>query len=363
MEGSPASLARARARLLTAALVLAALPGCELPGSDRPSPFFAAFALYGTWQWSHAVDDPGLHRVERELWKWIPASTPGVVYGQYLREVTVTSDNLPFACNQDLQYTQRAWFEVEARAVTVTDDAPASGAGARKKPKRSIKIEIVETSYRTEPSPCDHGFRKLGRYLVTTHGSGGDRAVLSFPEGRQTLHRTSEAGGPLAVPWERHPPALAGPWRWSTQSVDEQGLWRTEDERWELALSQAGFDLGMGAAAEHAKIFDAVVTRRVRITSPDGSIIPCAGAPSYGFEDRYVLDGKRRGTLMALQETGVAAGEHPCLRARSERTLDTATLERLGDFLVLEWRGKRRQVLHRPHSIPPAAIPPSPHGT
>lgn len=334
--------------------MLAALPGCELPGADRPSPFFAAFALYGTWEWSHAVDEPGVHRVERELWKWIPASTPGVVHGQYLREVTVTSDSLPFACNQDQQYTQRAWFEVEARAVTVTDDA--SRTVLRKKPRTSVKIEIVETAYRTEPSPCDHGFRKLGRYLVTTLR---DRAVLSFPEGRQTLRRTSAVGGPLAVPWERQMPPLAGPWRWSTESVDEQGLWRSEDERWELALTNPGFDRGMGAAAEHAKIFDAVVTRRVRITSPDGSIIPCAGASSYGFEDRYVLDGKRRGALIALQETGVAAGEHPCLRARAERSLDTATLEHLGDFLVLEWRGKRRQVLHRPHPSAPAT-PPAP---
>lgn len=348
---------------MLAAALAPSLPGCDVPGSD-PSPFFAAFALYGTWEWEHAVDEPSLHRVEREQWKWIPASTPGVVFGQYLREVTVTSDGLPFACNQDQQYTQRAWFEVEARAVTVTDDA--SLTIVRRKPKSTVKIEIVEKAYRTEPSPCDHGFRKLGRYLVTTHrargagSAGGDRAVLTFPEGRQTLRRTSATGGPLAVPWERSPSPLAGAWRWSTQSTDEQGLVRSEDERWELALTNPSFNLGLGAAAEHAKIFDAVVTRRVRITSPDGSLIPCADAATYGFEDRYVLTGKRRGTLIALQETGVSAGEHPCLHARAERTLDTATLEHLGDFLVLEWRGKRRQVLHRPR---PSAKPAQPGGS
>jgi hypothetical protein len=339
--------------------------GCDLPGAGEPSPFFAAFALYGTWEWAHVVDEPGLRRLERERWSWIPASTPGVVHGHYLREVTVRSAALPFACNQDQQYTQRAWFEVEARAITAVVGPGTPGAVGRST-KHVVKIEIVETAYRTEPSPCDHGFRKLGRYLVTADRG---RAVLSFPDGRQTLWRTQTAGGPLPVPWERQPATFAGPWRWSTQSVDEQGLWRSEDERWELALTHSGsgsgpgsglgsgLDLDLGAAAEHAKIFDAVVTRRVRVSSPDGSPIPCAGAASYGFEDRYVLDGKRRGTLVALQETGVSAGQHPCLRGRAERSLDTATLERLGDFLVLEWRGKRRQVLHRPRPDPPANPP------
>ena len=39
---------------------------------------------------------------------------------------------------------------------------------------------------------------------------------------------------------------------------------------------------------------------------------------------------------------------NPCLRATARRTLDEATAEQIGDFLVLEWRGKRREILYRP---------------
>lgn len=326
-----------RIRSLAAALVALGLCSCSPPGFDEPSPFFAAFALSGTWQWAHVVDEPSGRRLEREEWRWIPGSAPGVVRGHYLREVTVRSADLPFACNQDRVYTQRAWFEVEARAVREPGQLPRH-------------LEIVEKAYRTEPSPCDHGFRKLGRYLATVRGG---RAVLIFPEGRQTLWRTESSGGPLPVPWEEAPPPLAGAWRWQSATLDEQGNLRREDERWELSLTDPAFDRGFalrggGVAAEHAKIFDGVYTRTVTVSSRDGSILACAGAPSYGFEDRYTFTGKRRGPLIAVQETAAAAGQHPCLRDQPTRTLDTATLEREGAYLILDWRGKRRQVLHRP---------------
>jgi hypothetical protein len=331
--------------------VLAALAalggaGClERLGGTEPSPFHAALSLAGTWEWGHAVDEPGLRRVERELWRWLPARERGVVRGHYLREVTVRSSALPFACNQDTLYRQRAWFEVEARAIR-----PSRQAGGERDPRGAI--EIVETSYRVEPSPCDHGFRKLGRYRARVDKG---RAELRFPEGRQTLWRTSYDGGALAVPWEETPPRLAGAWQWATATIDEQGLLRREGERWELMMKDAALDAAdFGGAAEHALLFDGVYARRVRVESRDGSIIPCAGATAYEFEDRYVLDGKRRGALIAVQETEVQAGEHPCLRGRHERTLDTALLEPRGDFLVLEWRGKRRQVLHRPRAPRPA---------
>lgn len=327
--------ARLAAALGAAAAACAGLASCHLPGFDEPSPFFAAFAFSGTWQWAHLVDEPSGRRLEREEWRWIPGARPGVVHGHYLREVTVRTAGEPFACNQDRVYTQRAWYEVEARAV--------------KEPGKPARhIEIVETAYRTEPSPCDHGFRKLGRYLATVRG---DRAVLIFPEGRQTLWRTDATGGPLPVPWETAPAPLSGAWRWESQSLDEQGHLRREDERWELALTDASFDrgleAGLAAAAEHTKIFDGVYTRTVTVQSRDGSLIPCAGAPSYGFEDRYVVTGKRRGPLIAVKETASAAGQHPCLRDRPRRDLDSATLELEGAHLVLDWRGKRRQVLHR----------------
>jgi hypothetical protein len=273
------------------------------------------------------------------VWRWLPARERGVLRGHYLREVTVRSSGAPFACNQDQLYRQRAWFEVEARAIR-----PSRAAGGEPNPRGAI--EIVEVGYRVEPSPCDHGFRKLGRYRARVDKG---RAELRFPEGRQTLWRTSREGGPLEPPWEVAPARLAGAWQWRAETRDEQGLVRREEERWELAVPDAALDVaGFGGAAEHTRIFDAQVTRQVTVTSPDGALIPCAGAVSYGFDDRYTADGKRRGALIALQETAVSAGEHPCLRGREQRTLDTALIEQLGEYLVLEWRGKRRQVLHRP---------------
>ncbi len=338
-----------------------------LPGADERSPFAAAFALSGTWEWAHVVDDPGLRRLEREVWRWQPATTPGVLRGAYLREVTVRSATLPFSCNQARQYQQRAWFEVEARIVPPRPPRPppppaaAATAGAAEPDEATAaegELEIVEKSYRAEPSPCDHGFRKLGRYRAFAHGG---HVVLHFPEGRQTLWRTAAAEATAAhpaaaprPPWERAPAPLGGAWRWSSRSTDEQGLVRREEERWELAVTSAFtpcVSCGFGAfalLAEHAVLFDGVYTRRVTVESADGAELPCAGAAAYGFEDRFVVEGRRRGALIALRETAVAAAPHPCLQDRDERSLDSATLEQLGDHLLLDWRGKRRQVLHRP---------------
>ena len=304
-----------------------------MPGSEERSPFYASFALAGTWEWAHVVDEPGARRLERETWKWRHDSGPGTLRGQYLREVTVRSATLPFACNQAMEYRQRAWFEVRARALP-----RVRGQGDARNPDRA-DLEIVEVSYRHEPSPCDHGFRKLGRYRVFVDRG---RAALVFPEGRQTLWRTSAQGGPMPPPWEETPPSLGGAWRWTSEGLDEQGMSRREEERWELSLVDPPLP-----AAEHAKVFDGIYVRRVVISSPDGAVIACAGAPSYGFEDRYVVDGKRRGALIAVRETAVSAGAHPCVRDRADRALDSATLEPMGDALVLDWRGKRRQILSR----------------
>jgi len=38
----------------------------------------------------------------------------------------------------------------------------------------------------------------------------------------------------------------------------------------------------------------------------------------------------------------------PCLRTTPHRALDEATAEQIGDYLILAWRGKRRQILYRP---------------
>jgi hypothetical protein len=85
----------------------------------------------------------------------------------------------------------------------------------------------------------------------------------------------------------------------------------------------------------------------VTTRSPDGSPIACAGAPSWAFDDVYVLQGEREEAHWHFHELAVEPGDHPCLRATPKRILDEATAEQIGNFLVLEWRGKRRQVLYR----------------
>ena len=61
-----------------------------------------------------------------------------------------------------------------------------------------------------------------------------------------------------------------------------------------------------------------------------------------------MLDGLREEEHWHLYEHAVEPGDHPCLRATPKRNLDEATAEQIGDYLVLEWRGKRREILYRP---------------
>ena len=64
-------------------------------------------------------------------------------------------------------------------------------------------------------------------------------------------------------------------------------------------------------------------------------------------------DGTSTGVDLAVlvehfHELAAEPGDHPCLRATPKRTLDEATAEQLGDYLILEWRGKRHEILYRP---------------
>ncbi|MBA3542391.1 MAG: hypothetical protein H0T79_22435, partial [Deltaproteobacteria bacterium] len=93
---------------------------------------------------------------------------------------------------------------------------------------------------------------------------------------------------------------------------------------------------------------DATYRRRVTVRSVDGKPITCAGAPSWHYDDAYILEGQREEEHWRFNEVAVEPGDHPCLRATPRRSLDEATAEQLGDYLTVEWRGKRRQILHRP---------------
>jgi len=303
-------------------LLLVAACACQPAGAGtpttRPAPpprIHLLTDLVGGWRWLLRTGEAGTTRVESETWRLRP--TPGVptqLSGRYLREVEVRSDDrVPFACNQRPWYRQRALYDVTVQPT-------ATGFAVR------------ETDYQAEASPCDHGFRRLGGYAGD---ADGERFMLSWDGGSQTLWQTDTDLAELPVaPWPSAP-ELTGPWRWDATSYDDAGNLRDESEWWEITRrTQARLDL--------------TYRRRVTVRSPDGSTIACAGGPTWSFDDAYVLEGEREEEHWHLHELAADPGEHPCLQATPRRSLDEATAEQIGDFLVLEWRGKRRQVLYRP---------------
>jgi hypothetical protein len=300
-------------------LALVALAACQpptVPKSTRPGPpgfQFTLIDLVGGWRWLLKTDENATSRVEEEVWRFKPAETPGQLVGRYVRTVEVRStDRFVFGCNQRPWYRQRAVFDVTAE----TD---------------GDHFVIKETGYRTEPSPCDHGFRHAGEYAANLVGG---RLVLRFDGGTQGLWQVDGKVDPLPdPPWS--PAVITGPWRWNMSSQDESGNIRDESEWWEITKRT---DTRL----------DATYRRRVTVRTPDGSPIACANGPSWTFDDAYVLEGQKEEEHWRFVEVAVDPGDHACLRATPHRNLDEATAEQLGDYLVLEWRGKRRQILYRP---------------
>ena len=299
---------------------LVLLAACQPPSGGskpaRPAPHtFTLNDMVGGWRWILRTTEQGTTRVEDENWRFLPKpGAPTQLIGRYVRDVDIRSDDRePFQCNQRVLYRQRAVFDVE---VEITQ----TGFGIR------------ETGYRAEPSPCDHGFRKIGAYNATL---AGERLALQWDGGTQTLWRIDDKSTELpADPWPTIP-SIEGPWRWETSSFDDEGLVHDETEWWQITRrTDTQLDL--------------TYRRRVVVRSPDGKTIPCAGAPSWSFDDAYVLDGQREEEHWHFYERATEPGDHPCLRTTPRRALDEATAEELGDYIVLEWRGKRRQVLYRP---------------
>lgn len=303
-----------------AALVLL-LAGCPAPSgapnTTHPAPPAQTYTLadlIGGWRWMLRTQEQATTRVEDEQWRFLAGSVPTELVGRYVRTVEVRSDDrVPFTCNQRPWYRQRAVFDV---TVSITDTA----------------FGIKETGYRAEQSPCDHGFRHVGDYTAKL---AGDRLTLSWPSGTQTLLQVDDQSDELpAEPW----PATVSPtgsWRWDATSYDDDGNLRDETEWWELTKRTD-------------TIIDATYRRRVTVRSPDGKPIACANAPSWSYDDAYVLDGQREEEHWHFYEKASDPGDHPCLRISPHRSLDEATAEQIGDYLILEWRGKRRQILYRP---------------
>jgi hypothetical protein len=302
-------------------LVLVALAACAPPGSSRRAPLVEQDALIdmvGGWRWLHRTEESesGTVRLEDETWR-LHYTKDSHLAGQYLRTVEVRStDRLGFACNQQPWYRQRAVFDVEIEA---------DGAGG---------FVARETGYHVEPTPCDHEFRHVSTYEVVPRGN---RLELHFDGGMQTLWQVDRSEGTIDASWDDAPPAAtpSGAWRWQTRSYADELYLREEAEWWDIT-------------ARGDDKLDGTYRRRVTVRSVDGAPIECAGAPSYSFDDAYVFTGQREEEHWRLVERAVDAGSHPCLAPTPGRNLDEATAQQIGDFVVIEWRGKRRQVLHRP---------------
>ena len=292
-------------------------PGAGAPNTTRPAPpvrMFTLADLVGSWRWMLRTTENGTTRVEDEVWRFRPGARPTELLGRYVRSVEVRSDDrVPFHCNQRPWYRQRAVFDV---LVEITQTG----------------FSISETAYRAEPGPCDHGFRHASVYAAEL---AGDQLRLRWDGGIQTLLQVDDHVAALPDdPWPQAPP-VNGVWRWDSTSFDDEGNLRDESEWWEITRRT---DTRL----------DATYRRRVTVRSPDGAKIACANAPSWSFDDAYVLDGQREEEHWHLYERAADPGDHPCLRITPHRALDEATAEQLGDNLILEWRGKRRQILYRP---------------
>jgi len=279
----------------------------------------ATRAMAGTWQWRFTITRDGVRTDEDERWELAPTADWLTLAGRYQRTVVATAiDGVPFPCLQQPSYQLASTV-----AVTVT----AAPGGAR----------IVETGYQAAPSPCDRGLRRLAEYHATL-APGGDRLVLTWADGEATLTRVAP------LPPSGPPPALAaapaGPWAWSTTAWTADGRIQREAEAWELTVGDDGALAGC-------------YRRTVEVRDPRGEPIACAGAPGYRYVDRYLVRGRRQDDLTErgdwrFDEIAVAADPHPCLAANPTRTIDGATIDVIGDALVLTWRGARRQVLTRP---------------
>ncbi len=299
------------------------LPPAPQPLTGKPAHLDDAMTLAdlaGAWVWEHTSTVDGARVTERERWFLRPDPTaPGPslrAVGAYDREVVVVAeDGVPFTCAQDTTYRQRARYALVAEL--------ADGA-----------ITVTETGYQTEPGPCEHGFRARGHFDGALRGN---LLRLRWDGGEQVLSRAGTAPLPAAPAWAGLHPTWDGAWTWTVHTMDDGGDLRDEQEDWRIAI---GAD----------QLATATYVRTVTTRSRDGRPIACAGARRWTYVDRYTLEGHLDRDLLTLREVASDPGRHPCLAPTPRRTLDSATAELDGDYALFEWRGKRRQVLHRPRA-------------
>ena len=312
---------RHRISLLTTAAAIAAAavavsPSCGASTSRRAvqpkakapanAKWIKPVEVEGHWVWSHVVEDNDVRRIEVERWKL--AMLGADVKGQYEREVTfLSADGNPFECNQSLSYKLKTRYELAGKA-------------------HAKHIVLRETKYEVDKSPCDGGYRKLGRYEgFLTEG----KLMLIWKGGYQTLARS-------AKPKETNtaPASVSGTWRWQNRGQSSaEGEVRVEREDWELTETEAGSVTG-------------TYLRAVTVYDANGQTFDCNGKSQYRYQDRYTVSGIRDGTSVVVSEVSVDSDDHPCLPQR-ERHLDIARGQLSGSYLELTWRGGHKQVLRR----------------
>jgi hypothetical protein len=305
----PASIARPAPRLAVALLIALAGCGGGARAATPPSPATAPSsltALAGTWQWSRAGASGRAWVVERE--RWTLSAAADRLTGHYDREVTVLSpDGAPFACSQAPRYVLRSRYTLRGEA------------------DRGGEARLVEVGYQVEPSPCEGAHRRLAGYRVERSAAG---LVLRWPGGAQTLRPAADLAVPSPVARRR----LDGDYVWQTRSHDPRRGTRVEREEWHLTEAADGAVRGR-------------YRRRVTAFHPDGAPLTCDGALAHDVVDTIELSGLRIGDRVSLAETGGELAVHPC--HGTARTLDAAVGTVTPGHLELEWRGQRRQVLHR----------------
>lgn len=313
------------------AAVVGVFVGCGQPTSSRahraPEPEtpprspeeIQAEQLSGDWKWSHVTEKHGVRTVEREHWHFqtVTGSDPSTALSGVLeRSVTFMSmDGTPFSCTQSLSYELRSTYQLEA----VVGDT---------------QVTVRERAVAIAPSPCESGYRPLTSYVGTLVDPHHLR--LRWPDGQQTLTRIpppARAASKAKSTAKSTAKSIAGAWRWHSRN-QLRGEVRVETEDWEITDTQTG-------------PLSAVVQRSVTVFADDGTPYPCNGASSYRYRDRYHVRGYRSGDQLTFDEVRVEPESHKCL-AYSERHLDGARGARVGEYLVLTWRGGKRQVLHRP---------------
>lgn len=269
-----------------------------------------ARAPAGVWRWSHLSDVDGVRRVELE--RWHLQRSGNELRGHYDREVTFLSlDGVPFRCSQSLRYRLTTRYSLRGRA----------GDGG---------LELHETGFKASSSPCDSGQRNLSQYRGAVIG---EELKLTWKGGSQSLRRETH---PTPVRGAVEPIARSanGNWRWQNRrEIQGRAEVRVESERWNLKETNRGTITGS-------------YQRAVTVFSQNGRTFSCSGKTFYEYRDHYRVRGSRQGNQIILSEVDSTPAESPCI-THTKRHLDAATGRIDGEFLVLEWRGRHQQILHR----------------